>query len=684
MKKVLFLMLAMVIGITAANAQQKVAYKKGDMFKASVTTSLPELMGKDGAAAMNFAPGEVMTRTANHYTAKASEEWETMTTIYDLQSNSMIGNRIAVWEDGTAAVTATWSSDASPYNTRGTGYNYYDGSTFGDQPEARVEDAKRGWPSITPLGNGELLTSHGDGVFMYKRDTKGDGNWNEIHHFRDNNYHGYTADAGAWTWARVATSGENDQYVHVLLADQQSIDGNNRSIVAYIRSTDGGETFTAPADPPLIDIEADYLLDISADDYMIATNGDKVALLFCSMNYDLFYLYSEDNGETWTKQVVWNFRGDDHAWDWGRTDVSSSTDSIWAPDNSASIAIDNDGTVHVAFGLIRWAPAPDSGWGYYTYWPFTDGIVYWNSNYTNEQGGHEIPNFGDWSGDANLQVSMGSNGVNGISSTLNDERIYALAEADDFQNLNLITPDENHNGQLDYTSELWDNHWGSYRTLGIATLPAISIDENGNMIIAYSVLSESRTGTLPAGTDFYLRSCIITARDSDGTWFYDAINLSDNYTHSSDEVYSVTGNSQGHNCEFWIAYSADEEMGLMLDADENAQQTATDNIIWATKVNPSDLEGFDYVGEVVNPMTAARVYPNPTNGILNIEVNASQSSNVTMSVFNIMGQKVAEKSASFNTGINTASINTNELSSGVYFVTVKANGFEKTMKFVVK
>ena len=681
----------MAVGLTAANAQvrSKVAYKKGDMFKASVTTSRPELKGKDGAAAMNFAPGEVMTKAANHNSTRSYEEWETMTTIYDLQSNSALGNRVAVWEDGTAAVTATWSSDPSPYNTRGTGYNFYDGSDFGDQPEARAEDAKRGWPSITNLGDGELLTSHGDGVFMYKRDVKGEGNWNEIHHFRDNNYHGYVADAGAWTWARVATSGPNDQYVHVLMADQQEIDGHNRSIVTYIRSTDGGVTFSDPDDPPLIDIEADYLLDISADDYMIATNGDKVALLFSSLNYDLFYLYSEDNGETWTKQVVWNFRGEDHAWDWGRTDCSADLgDSIWAPDNSASIAIGNDGTVHVAFGLSRWAPSPDSGWGYLTYWPFTDAIVYWNSNYTNEQGGHNIPDFGQWSGDADHPEWLynghdDAGNYTGINSTLNDDRLWYLAEADGFENLNIITPDEDHDGQLGYTTDIWDNNWGSYRTYGIATMPAISVDEHNNLIIAYSVLSESRLGTLPAGTEFYLRSCLVTARDgSNGEWFYDVINLSDNYIHSSDEVYSVTGNSRGHNYDFWIAYSADDEMGLMLDADENAQQTPTENIIWATKINVADL--FDNVNEMVNPMTAARVYPNPTSGILNIEVNASQNSDVTMSVFNIMGQKVAEKNASINTGINTTSINTNELSSGVYFVTIKANGFEKTMKFVVK
>lgn len=683
MKKVLFLMLALAVGMTAT-AQVKAAFKKGEAFKTPVLTKIQDAQGKDLAPVMNFAPTEVITKAATHNAAKGYDEWETMTTIYDLQSNSMIGNRIATWPDGTAAVTATWSSDESPYNTRGTGYNYYDGADFGEQPSACVEPRKSGWPSIAPLGNGEILTSHQDGVYMYKRDTKGEGAWNEIQHFRTTNYHNLAADAGAWTWARVATSG-NGQYVHVLMADQQTIGGNNRSIVTYIRSTDGGATFSDPADPPLIDIENEYLLDISADDYMIATNGNKVALLFASMNYDLFYLYSEDNGETWTKQVVWNFRGEDHAWDWGRTDVSPELgDTIWCPDNSASIAIDNAGTVHVAFGLSRWAPAPDSGWGYYSYWPYTDGIVYWNSNYTNEQGGHNIPDFGQWSGDA-AHPEWAVNGTNGINSTLNDDRLWELAEADGYKNLNLLLPDPNGDGTIDY-SELWPSSmYFSYRTQGIATLPAISVDENNNLIIAYSVLDEARTGEVPSGNLFYLRSCFVTARDNAGTWFYDAINLTETYDHSSDEVYSVTACSQGRNNEFWVAYSADDEMGLLLDyaSGDDAQSTPTDNIIYAVKVCPNDLATWN-TPEVVNPMTAARVYPNPATTTLNVELNASQNSDVNMSVFNIMGQKVAEKNATVNTGINTLSINTNELSSGVYFVTVKANGFDKTMKFVVK
>ena len=42
------------------------------------------------------------------------------------------------------------------------------------------------------------------------------------------------------------------------------------------------------------------------------------------------------------------------------------------------------------------------------------------------------------------------------------------------------------------------------------------------------------------------------------------------------------------------------------------------------------------------------------------------------------------QNVNLTTGINTKPISISNLTSGVYFVTVKANGFENTMKFIVK
>ena len=504
---------------------------------------------------------------------------------YDLQSNSMLGNRIALWDDGTAAfVTMMDVTGYSPYNGRGTAYNYYNGTSLSDVPTERVESEKSGWPSIAPLGNGEILASHtSSGVNIYKRATKGQGDWNLAHTFY------------GWAWPRIATTG-NGQYVHTVFGE---VDGSNVNYVKYSRSTNAGVTWSDPVDPPLVDNAGMYKNNIGADDYVIATNGDKVAILFATKETDVFYIYSDDNGATWSKQIVAQFPYE-HALDWNDPQFTIDTDTIWTCDNSGSIAIDNDGVVHVAFGLTRYAP---TGANYYTYFYVSNGIVYWNSNYVNEQGGHEIPMYGSWSGDVN-HPEWSYNGSFGLSNTLNPDRVEELAAANGRNNLNIIIPDENHDGYIDNTYIL--NRWGSYRTMGNSTMPSVSIDENGNMILAYSALSESR---ICSTTNYYYRNCMVTARDNQGNWFYDAYNFNVGAGHEDDEVYYVTTNSQGKNCNFWVAYGVDNTQGLYLD--NNNQSYLTNNYYYAVQINPSELEGW---GGTVSNTHVITAIANPAVG----------------------------------------------------------------------
>ena len=90
-------------------------------------------------------------------------------------------------------------SAESSYPERGTGYNYYDGTRFGDMPTERVESIRSGWPSIAACGNGEILVSHASGINVYYRQTKGQGEWTMVTNFPD------------VTWPRVICSGPNDQ-----------------------------------------------------------------------------------------------------------------------------------------------------------------------------------------------------------------------------------------------------------------------------------------------------------------------------------------------------------------------------------------------------------------------------------------------------------------------------------------
>ena len=680
MKKVLFAALALAVAMTGF-AQRPVA--KNEAKNISVTVQKPsDLRQVDGSAAqsMQFNMPEHMVKASR--SLDDFSEYQTMTTYYDLQSNSAIGNRVAVWPDGTAAVTATWDYSGNvSFPDRGTGYNYYDGNDFGDEPVVRQEPMKSGWPSIATCGDGELLASHATGVNLYYRPTKGEGDWELIFNWGN--------DFGAPTWPRVICSGPNDEYVHLVMCKQISLGDGYDNHIYYVRIVRAGDSWNVGEliDFPGLDNDADgdYRNQLSADDYVMAANGNNVAVMFGGYTTEVFYMISHDNGETWERQIIapYPILGEDgnpvHAINFDDY-PEGMTDSISTNDNSFSIAIDNNGVVHAAFGLFHWKVADSDS---YTYWPvYGFGMVYWNSNYTNPQGGHEIPIFGTFEGDAAHTEWQ----ANGVGYTLMPERIMELSEADGNEgNLRVFgLIDEDGDGY--YSS--YENSTGAswhYRSLGCATLPGVSVDDKGNVAIIYNVWSEVRVN---AETNFSYRSAYVTLKDCGGQWFDDAINLSEDFIHNYDEVYSTTASPVAYDGTFWMIYFADDMQGLYLDKSDTYPSSnggdITENYLYAVKVVPQ-FQGWGVEEhEAVNPMTATRVYPNPATDVLNIEVNASQNSEMNISVYNIMGQNVMSQNVNVTTGMNVRSISTSELNSGIYFVTVKANGFENTMKFIVK
>ena len=573
MKKIVFIALALAVGMTGFAQRVNQAHK-------SVTVTCPKpspVMVKDGAQ----TPGRQFNMPEQRaFTPQRDTELEEsliMTTNYDLQSNSALGNRIATWADGTASFVASWDhSGSTAYLDRGTGYNYYDGTSFGDEPTERIEPVRSGWPSIAACGNGEILVSHASGTNVYYRPTKGQGEWTMVTNFPD------------VTWPRVICSGPNDQYVHIVAADQVMNDaGIYISTIYYARSTDGGQTWSEMTSFPNLDNSeyGEYRGQLSADDYVMAANGNDVAVLFGDYRTDVFYMISHDNGLTWERQIVAPFPMEGvHAYVFA--DYPEGMEyPVNTSDNSHSIAIDNNGVVHVAFGLFRWQASDDNN---FTYWPaYGYGIVYWNSEYVNEQGGHEIPLYGNYSGDANHYE------WEDMGYSLFPDRITELAETDGHQHLHLFGYiDENGDGMSYYenTTPGW-----MYRSYGLATMPGISVDNQGCMAIIYTVWSETR---ICEETGYSYRSAYVTCRDAYGTWFDNAINLSSGIMHEQDEVYYTFAAPRGYNGSFWVGYFADDVQGLYIDG--NSQYDLTDNYLYAVKVTP-DMEGW---GDVKYHITA--------------------------------------------------------------------------------
>lgn len=76
------------------------------------------------------------------------------------------------------------------------------------------------------------------------------------------------------------------------------------------------------------------------------------------------------------------------------------------------------------------------------------------------------------------------------------------------------------------------------------------------------------------------------------------------------------------------------------------------------------------------------VYPNPTNGIVNINVNLPENEDVNIEIYNTMGQQVATvANGKVNNGQFT--VNLNGYTNGVYYVKMNLNGVVVTKKIVL-
>lgn len=75
------------------------------------------------------------------------------------------------------------------------------------------------------------------------------------------------------------------------------------------------------------------------------------------------------------------------------------------------------------------------------------------------------------------------------------------------------------------------------------------------------------------------------------------------------------------------------------------------------------------------------VYPNPANDVLNISVGSTSDLPEAYSIYNNLGQLIAQKVISSATDL---SINTSDLSSGIYFIRIEKESAAKTLKFLKK
>ena len=550
------------------------------------------------------------------------------TTKYDLQSNSLLGNRVWLHEDGTAGAVWTMGLEGAPgFSGRGTGYNYFDGSAWGPAPDTRIEDDRCGWPSYAAWGeNGEIVVSHlagqsiytDGGLMLNKREEKGVGDWTEI-------YIPGSAGMGGTdiTWPRVMTSGTNHEYIHIIVPAASAYADQDLPLL-YIRSNDGGETWTDWT--ILEEINSDYYNGFSADDYTWAeSRGDVIAFTISSPWHDWIIMKSTDNGENWEKIIPW-----EHPYpffDWNST---ITTDTIWAPDNSADIAIDENGLIHAVCGLTRVAHTEVGTT--YSYWPWTDGIIYWDET---------------------------------MEPFTNENQHYALK----YDNL---TEDVNYIGWV-VDGELMEELL-SYRELGMSTMPNITAD-NGQIVVVWSSITPGyHNGQFNFRHIWTRRSYDNGAPNSWG----ELMDINTDIAHWLDEcIYPVLAGSFDDADNAFFIYNTDATPGTALDGDHD-YQTNTEYVLNYIPVGIENNISF-------TDANVSQNYPNPATGTSVVNVTLPQSANLSIEVTNLMGQVVytADKGA-VNAGMHSFTIDASNLGSGVYFYTVKAGESSVTKKMIVE
>jgi len=433
------------------------------------------------------------------------------------------------------------------------------------------------------------------------------------------------------TWPRVATTGDNRDIIHVTGMIREYPNAGDVTL-AYYRSMDSGETW----DITNHEIEGtghDYYTDLGADGQVFAEPRAGVLAFLCVNTWsDLFMMKSSDDGDTWEKTIIW-----EHPypmWDW---DTSITTDTLWAPDQSAHIALDADGMAHVVFGISR--VTHEEPGTTYSYFPYTDGIGYWNET---------MPAFEN----ANQHYALDA---------------WNVLE----ENVNLIgwMQDVDGSGDIELAEEIM-----SYRSLGLLTMPNIVIDDMNQIFVSWSATSE----TFDNGTYNFKHIWVRTSPDNGTTWG-DFFDMDDGLIHIFDEcIYPVM--APDTDGDIYMMYNIDATPGLALDDDHEAIQ----NVQLFLNINKDEiLSTPDPVQFDANHVSQNS--PNPFNKTTVVLVDLNTSTEISLEVFNLMGQMVYQIPArKANTGTHQFWINGSQLDSGLYFYTVTAGNSKVTKKMIVE
>jgi len=544
------------------------------------------------------------------------------TTEYDLQTNGSVDHRIRLYPDGT--IGATWTMGTGTFADRGTGYNYFDGTSWGASPSSRIENStKTGWPSYAPLNAGEIVVSHGstDQLTTLTRTTKGTGEWTEGT---------IPSPVGSKpTWPRMITVGDT---IHIIANSNNPYEGLKKAII-YMRSVDAGTTWTSMV--PTGMTAAEYK-DFGGDTYAWAEpkNG-VIAFIIGDTWSDVFLMKSIDGGTTWTKTIIFEHPSPSAMWQ----TPPVFADTTYVCDGAPVVELDNNGVAHVVFGIQRvlYDPAEDpNNEGLSSYFPFTDGIAYWKE--------------GDAAFiDLNPDVVDANGKLIGWVQDVDDSGVI-LDDLTSIENL-------------------------AKYYLSLSSMPQLTIDDNGDMFLLFVSPNEE----LFSGTQFFNHLWARKSTDGGATWG-EFSQVTGGVMHEYDEcvfgAMSKTSDDYIH-----ITFQMDDEPGLHVRGDEDPARVNTYMYI---RVLKTDIGITSANIAEYNSINSVSVFPNPASDFVSLEVVSPVKTVGTIQITTITGQLVFNSEVQIGTGTTQISIPVNSYDSGIYILNLMTEKKSFSNKLIIQ
>lgn len=665
MKKILLAVSALflVSAVFAQGVVRTTDAKNVPMVKKTIT-------GRETAEPANVIP--MMRATSRNYIG---------TTYYDLQTNGSMAPKMVAHNDGT--ISSVWTTNGSTSSSRGTGYNYFNGTSWINDASstARIENARCGWGTLTCVGDAEIVAAHNgnDALLINICPQKGTNNWTQTT-LQGPAVSNGTSTSTCLLWPQLASSGNVVHLIACTESDAGYLYQGIQTCLVYYRGTYDASSNTISWESPRIvgNVTASEISAFSGDAYAIAAKNNTVAIFTANTSHEAFLWKSTDNGVNFTKTTVAA-----HPYPGYNESTTLVTDTPYVADGACAVALDDQGKAHVAFGLTRLLN-DDLTDETYSYFPGVCGMVYWNEDMqpilnvgcntldpdTLLAAGYQVFMRNDLTGDGHAyfanNAEMPSYGVSAVSVpqlVAENGNVYVIyTQLLDFPFLD-VENGAYFRGIFGQKSSDNGNTWSGATSWLSYNNECYYINDWG-----WTVLQEEDTFTIADMRDAVeiesenmfpaVASHIVNGK----------LNMSwqNDYTAGSEIKENSVGMCQRESLIYFFSIDA-SEIGIYNNTDEVCQGLWLDSTAVANRI-----------------FSGMKMYPNPASESVNITFSSEENANAMLSVTNLMGQTVYNMNVNVYEGYNMVNVPVNQLPAGIYMVNIRSNKGTTTQKLIVK